>query len=85
MSVTVYTLPTCVQCDMTKKYLDKYKIDYTVVDLSQDLQAAKVVADLGYKQAPVVIHNNFHWSGFRPDKISALRLLLMDKGIKDAQ
>jgi len=70
---------------MTKKYLDKYKIEYSVVDMSQDLQAAKVVADLGYKQAPVVIHNNFHWSGFRPDKISALRLLIMDKAIKDAQ
>lgn len=79
MAVTVYTLPSCIQCDMTKKYLDKNNITYSVVDLSQDLQAAKEVADLGYKQAPVVVYDKFHWSGFRPDKIQALRLLLLDK------
>ena len=27
---------------------------------------------LGYKQAPVVIAGEDHWSGFRPDKIGAL-------------
>ncbi len=79
MTVTVYTLPSCIQCDMTKKYLDKYEIEYSVVDLSQDLQAAKVVADLGYKQAPVVIYDKFHWSGFRPDKVKALHLMLLEK------
>ena len=83
MTVTVYTLPSCIQCDMTKKYLDKYKIQYSVVDISQDLKAAAVVAELGYKQAPVVIYDKFHWSGFRPDKVKALHLLLLDKGMKD--
>jgi len=82
MTVTVYTLPNCIQCDMTKKYLDKYKIEYSVVDMSQDLQSAKTVADLGYKQAPVVVYDKFHWSGFRPDKINVLHLMLLEKGMK---
>ena len=28
---------------------------------------------LGYLQAPVVVAGNDHWSGFRPDRIKALR------------
>jgi glutaredoxin-like protein NrdH len=84
MTVTVYTLPDCIQCDMTKKYLDKNKIEYSTVNMNEDKEASEKVSELGYKQAPVVIYNNFHWSGFRPDKITALRLLLLDKGIKDA-
>ena len=83
MTVTVYTLPDCIQCDMTKKYLDKNKIEYSTVNMNEDKEASEKVSELGYKQAPVVIYNNFHWSGFRPDKITALRLLLLDKGIKD--
>jgi glutaredoxin-like protein NrdH len=30
------------------------------------------VKELGYLQAPVVITDEDHWSGFRPDKISEL-------------
>ena len=85
MAVVVYTLPDCIQCEMTKKYLDNYKLNYSVVDISQDKEASDKITELGYKQAPVVVYNNFHWSGFRPDKIQALRLLLLDKGIKDAK
>ena len=84
MTVTVYTLPDCIQCEMTKKYLDKNKIEYSTVNINEDKEASEKVSELGYKQAPVVVYNNFHWSGFRPDKITALRLLLLEKGIKDA-
>ena len=82
MTVTVYTLPNCIQCDITKKYLDRHEVKYSVVDMSLDLQSAKVVADLGYKQAPVVVYDKFHWSGFRPDKVKALHLMLLEKGMK---
>ncbi|MSZ21288.1 MAG: NrdH-redoxin, partial [Actinobacteria bacterium] len=36
MTVTVYTLPSCVQCDSTKKFLDRNDVEYNVVDMSQD-------------------------------------------------
>lgn len=33
-----------------------------------------VMEDLGYKEAPIVVVNDHnHWSGFRPDKILALK------------
>jgi len=70
--VTVYSKPACVQCDATYRALDKHGITYDVVDLTQDPTALELVRSLGYLQAPVVIAGNTHWSGFRPDQITAL-------------
>jgi glutaredoxin-like protein NrdH len=81
MEVIVYTLPDCVQCDMTKKYLAKNDVEYKTVDLSEDKEASEEIAKLNYKQAPVVTYGTFHWSGFRPDKIKALHLLLNKHGM----
>jgi len=72
MSVTVYTLPSCVQCESTKKVLDKNNVEYSVIDLSQDETAYEMVKALGYQAAPIVIAGDDHWSGFRPDKLGAL-------------
>lgn len=72
MSVVVYTLPSCVQCDYTKRLMDKLDIAYDVVDLSKDEAAAQLVKSLGYASAPVVVADGEHWSGFKIDKIKAL-------------
>jgi glutaredoxin-like protein NrdH len=70
--VTLYTLPACVQCDSTKRVLTRNSIEYLEVDLSQDPEAMALVKELGYTAAPVVVIGDDHWSGFRPDKLSAL-------------
>ncbi|MFT4147985.1 MAG: glutaredoxin-like protein NrdH [Micrococcaceae bacterium] len=72
MSITVYSKPACVQCNATYRALDKKGIEYNVVDMSEDAQALEMVKSLGYQQAPVVVTDNDHWSGFRPDKISGI-------------
>lgn len=72
MSVTVYTKPSCVQCNATYRALDAKGIEYEVLDVSQDEAALEQVKALGYMQAPVVITDADHWSGFRPDKIDEL-------------
>jgi glutaredoxin-like protein NrdH len=61
-----------VQCNATFRALDARGIDYRTVDLSKDPGALDVVKAMGYMQAPVVVTENDHWSGFRPDKIGAL-------------
>lgn len=71
-TVTVYTKPSCVQCKMTYKALDKTGVTYDVVDITEDAQARDYVMALGYLQAPVVVAGGDHWSGFRPDRIKAL-------------
>src|ERR1700755_1368056 len=72
MSITVYTKPACVQCTATYKALDKQCITYDTVDITLDPEARDYVMALGYLQAPVVVAENDHWSGFRPDRIKAL-------------
>ena len=72
MAITVYTKPSCVQCTATYRALDNKGIEYEVLDLSVDEGALEAVKALGYLQAPVVITDEDHWSGFRPDKINEL-------------
>lgn len=69
---TVYTKPACVQCDMTKRMLDKLGIEYSTVDISEDQEAFDMLISMGYRAAPVVITPEDSWAGFQPDKITAL-------------
>ncbi len=48
MAVTVYTLPACVQCDSTKRMMQRNQIEYDEVDMSQDPVALDMVKTLGY-------------------------------------
>ena len=72
MTITVYTKPACVQCNATYKALDKEGLSYEVVDITEVPEARDYVMALGYLQAPVVVVDGEHWSGFRPDRIKAL-------------
>ncbi|MCW1806151.1 glutaredoxin-like protein NrdH [Brachybacterium squillarum] len=72
MDITVYSKPLCVQCDATKRALNKAGVAYDVVDVTEDAEALAHIKSLGYVQAPVVITGEDHWSGFRPDKIKAV-------------
>lgn len=56
----------------TPRALDKKGIAYQSVDISQDAEALERLKALGYLQAPVVVTEQDHWSGFRPDKIEEL-------------
>lgn len=81
-TVTVYTLPACVQCDSTKRYLDKKGIIYNTIDLSQDPAAMQKIKELGYTQAPVVETPTKHWSGFRLGELENLVMEINSSGAK---
>ena len=72
MTVRVYSKPDCVQCTSTYRVLDSKRVPYMVIDMSVDAEALELVKRLGYLQAPVVVTDEDHWSGFRPDKINEL-------------
>jgi glutaredoxin-like protein NrdH len=69
---TVYVKPSCVQCDMTKRFMDKNGIDYTTVDITQDQQALDMILGMGFSSAPVVVSHVGSWAGFQPDKLNLL-------------
>lgn len=69
---TVYTKPACVQCDMTKRYLDKAGVSYNTVDITEDPAALEMILGMGFQAAPVVISEAGNWAGFQPDKLNEL-------------
>ncbi|MFV0491550.1 MAG: glutaredoxin-like protein NrdH [Pseudorhodobacter sp.] len=72
MTITVYSKPACVQCTATTRALEARGLDYDVVDLTVDDSAFARVNEMGYRQVPVVVAGEAHWSGFRPDLIGQL-------------
>lgn len=72
MEVVVYSKPDCMQCEQTKKFLERKGVDFSVIDMSADAEALEKVKALGYRQAPVVVVGDQHWSGFNPAKLSSI-------------
>lgn len=70
--VTVYSLPACVQCESTKRYLAKNGVEFEEVNLLEDAASMEFVKSLGHSSAPVVVYGEENWSGFRMDKLAAI-------------
>jgi glutaredoxin-like protein NrdH len=75
MAVIVYTNPNCVQCEQTKKFLNKEGIEYTVENLQSDDNYEKLIdfVNRGFKSAPIVVTDTETWSGYKPDKLGAIK------------
>ena len=43
-----------------------------MIDITADQDAYDRIVGLGYRQVPVVVARDDHWSGFRPDKIASV-------------
>jgi glutaredoxin-like protein NrdH len=69
---TVYTKDNCVQCDMTKRLMDKIGVEYETVNITQNPEELDKLIELGYRAAPVVVSDGESWAGFQPEKINAL-------------
>lgn len=72
MTVTVYTKDNCVQCEATKRHLDKLDIPYETINITQDIGALDKLISLGYRSAPVVVTDDDSWAGYVPDKLNGL-------------
>jgi glutaredoxin-like protein NrdH len=75
MRIIIYTKDNCVQCNATKNAMDRQGIAYQLINLDNQPEAIDNLKTLGYRQVPVVMADDDHWSGFRPDKIASLRQL----------
>lgn len=72
-AIVLYSKPQCVQCDRTKLLFEKRGLEFTEVDITKDPDAYNYVTKtLGYSAAPVVVTENDHWYGLRPDKIGEI-------------
>jgi glutaredoxin-like protein NrdH len=72
MTIEVYTKPGCVQCRATERDLRQRGIPFERIDVSVDDAALFRITALGHRQAPVVVADGAHWSGYRPDLLAEL-------------
>lgn len=67
--VAVYTKSQCVQCDATKRKLTKAGVDFELVNLEENPDLISEFSAAGFVKAPIVVTEEYTWSGFQPDLI----------------
>ena len=72
MLITIWTLPNCVQCMMTKKEFDKRGIRYEEMHLENHPEMVEQFKQENLIAAPIVVTDTKKWSGFRLEKIKSL-------------
>ncbi|HEM5491496.1 glutaredoxin-like protein NrdH [Streptococcus suis] len=70
--VTIYSKNNCVQCKMSKKFLDEHNVAYKEINLDEQPEFIEHVKNLGFSAAPVIETENEVFSGFQPTKLKAL-------------
>lgn len=76
--LTVYSKPRCMQCEMTKMWLNQNKIPFETVDTEANPEALELLSHYGWQTLPVVAiddeisDNSKSWSGFQIDNLEAL-------------
>lgn len=74
--LTVYSKPNCIQCEMTKMWLNQNKIQFESVDVSEHPEKLEEIKLNGFQQLPVVAldeHFDIAWSGFNVDRLEELK------------
>ncbi|PPI86660.1 glutaredoxin domain-containing protein [Candidatus Pantoea edessiphila] len=80
MSVIVYFKNDYIQCDTIKNAMNHKGTNYISINIEIQTESIEYLKSFGYHQTPVVITDNDHWSGFRPDKIAGLSQLTNVRG-----
>lgn len=72
MTVTVWSNENCIQCDMTKKQMEKRGIRFEAESLQANPKQLEQFIEAGFTQAPIVVTPNKTWAGFKLGKIEDL-------------
>ena len=70
--VTIYSKNNCVQCKMTKRFLDTNHVEYREINLAAQPEYIEHVKSLGFNAAPVIQTATDAFSGFQPNKLKQL-------------
>ena len=70
--VKVYSKNNCMQCKMTKRYLNEHSIPYEEVNVDSDPAALEYLKDQGFQSVPVIFGKQQAIIGFRPDQLKSL-------------
>ncbi|HEO3278469.1 TPA: glutaredoxin-like protein NrdH [Streptococcus agalactiae] len=71
-TITVFSKNNCIQCKMTKKFLDQHGADFEEINIDEKPEKIEYVKNLGFSAAPVIEAGNVVFSGFQPSKLKEL-------------
>lgn len=71
-TITVFSKNNCMQCKMTKKFLDQHGADFEEINIDEKPEKIEYVKNLGFSAAPVIEAGNVVFSGFQPNKLKEL-------------
>ena len=75
--VTVFSKNNCIQCKMTKKFLQQHQINFVEHNIDEQPEYVDQLKAAGFLATPVVkLPNGSAFSGFRPDRLQALAKLI---------
>ncbi|EPZ45693.1 glutaredoxin-like protein NrdH [Streptococcus pyogenes GA40634] len=70
--ITVYSKNNCMQCKMTKKFLEQHGANFQEINIDEHPEKVDYVKSLGFTSAPVIETDNLVFSGFQPAKLKEL-------------
>lgn len=70
--ITVYSKNNCMQCKMTKKFLEQNGADFQEINIDEHPEKIDYVKSLGFSSAPVIESNELVFSGFQPAKLKEI-------------
>lgn len=70
--ITVYYKNNCMQCKMTKKFLEQHGANFQEINIDEHPEKVDYVKSLGFTSAPVIEADNLVFSGFQPAKLKEL-------------
>lgn len=70
--ITVYSKNNCMQCKMTKKFLEQNGAEFQEINMDEHPEKIDYVKSLGFTSAPVIESDNLVFSGFQPTKLKEI-------------
>ncbi|MCD3375711.1 glutaredoxin-like protein NrdH [Streptococcus equi] len=67
--ITVYSKHNCMQCKMTKKFLEQHGAAFQEINIDEHPEKVDYVKSLGFTAAPVIEADQVVFSGFQPAKL----------------
>ncbi|HIX01418.1 MAG TPA: glutaredoxin-like protein NrdH [Candidatus Ligilactobacillus excrementigallinarum] len=73
MNLVLFTKNNCIQCKMTKRFLEENQISFTEHNISQEPEYINYLKEKGFQSVPVLERNAEPIiNGFRPDQLKQL-------------
>ncbi|MDG3141637.1 glutaredoxin-like protein NrdH [Streptococcus suis] len=70
--ITIFSKNNCMQCNMTKKFLEKEGASFQEINIDEHPEYIEHVKSLGFSAAPVIQAGDTVFSGFQPSKLKEI-------------